>query len=155
MWSWDPLILYSNRVLPLFVLAMTVTLSCLQEAKNWLFTLFLLLLLFERANTRLIVNVLTVVHLCLGAYPVVQSVKNPSAMQEIACSTGDPVSIPRSGRSLGEGNGDPLQYSCLENPMDRGTWRATVHEVTKSQIQLGNWTTTIVLSQEMQTADWL
>ena len=74
--------LYSNRVLPLFVLAMTVTLSCLQEAKNWLFTLFLLLLLFQRANTRLIVNVLTVVHLCLGASPVVQSVKNPPAIQE-------------------------------------------------------------------------
>ena len=41
-------------------------------------------------------------------------------------------SIPGSGRSLGEGNGNPLQYSCLENPMDRGAWQATVHGVTKS-----------------------
>ena len=85
-----------------------------------------------------VVNALTVVHLCLGASLVVQSVKNPSAMQEIACSTGDPVSIPGSGRSLGEGNGDPLKCSCLENPMDRGTWWAIVHEVTKSQTRLGN-----------------
>ena len=40
------------------------------------------------------------------------------------------------GRSPGEGHGNPLQYSCLENPMDRGAWRATVHSVTQSQIQL-------------------
>ena len=40
--------------------------------------------------------------------------------------------IPGSGRSPGEGNGNPLQYSCLENPMDRGTWRATVHGVAES-----------------------
>ena len=41
-------------------------------------------------------------------------------------------SIPGSGRSLGEGNGNPLQYSCLENPLDRGAWWATVHAVSKS-----------------------
>ena len=40
--------------------------------------------------------------------------------------------IPRSGRSPGEGNGNPLQHSCLENPMDRGAWQATVHGVTES-----------------------
>ena len=45
----------------------------------------------------------------------------------------DVGSIPGSGRSPGEGNGYPLQYSCLENPMDRGAWQATVHEVAKSQ----------------------
>ena len=45
-------------------------------------------------------------------------------------------SIFGSGRSPGEGNGKPLQYSCLENSMDRGTWWATVHGVTKSQTQL-------------------
>ena len=44
--------------------------------------------------------------------------------------------IPGSGRSPGEGNGNPLQYSYLENPMDRGAWRPTVHRVAKSQIQL-------------------
>ena len=46
---------------------------------------------------------------------------------------GDVGSVPGSGRSPGEGNGNPLQYSCLENSMDRGAWQATVHGVTKSQ----------------------
>ena len=50
--------------------------------------------------------------------------------KESACSTGDPGSNPGSGRSPGEGNGNSLQYSCLENPMDRGVWRTTVHGVT-------------------------
>ena len=50
-----------------------------------------------------------------------------------ACSTGDPGSIPGSGRSSREGNGKLLQYSCLENPMDRGAWQATVHEVAESE----------------------
>ena len=49
--------------------------------------------------------------------------------KESACNAEDPGSIPGSGRSLGEQNGNPLQYSCLENPMDRGAWRATVHRV--------------------------
>ena len=56
-----------------------------------------------------------------------------SDSKESACSAGDAGSIPGSGRSPGEGNGNPLQYSCLENPMDRGAWRATVHGVTKSR----------------------
>ena len=50
-----------------------------------------------------------------------------------AYSAGDPGSIPELGRSPGEENGYPLQYSCLENPMDRGAWWATVREVTKNQ----------------------
>ena len=54
--------------------------------------------------------------------------------KESACNVGDPGSIPGLGRSPGERNGYPLQYSCLENPMDRGAWRATVHGITKSQI---------------------
>ena len=49
-----------------------------------------------------------------------------------ACSTGDRDSIPGSGRFPGEGNGNPLQYSCLENSMDRGAWQDIVHEVTES-----------------------
>ena len=49
-----------------------------------------------------------------------------------ACNAGDPGSIPGLGSFPGEGNGNPLQYSCLENPMDRGPWRATVHGVAKS-----------------------
>ena len=62
--------------------------------------------------------------------------------KESACNTGDLSSILGSGRSLGEGNGYPLQYSCLENSMDRGAWRATVHGVTKSQtLFVSDWTT--------------
>ena len=57
-------------------------------------------------------------------------VKNPPA------NAGDAGSIPGSGRSPGGGNGNQLQYSCLENSMDRGAWWATVQEVTKSQTQL-------------------
>ena len=58
--------------------------------------------------------------------------------KESACSTGDPGSIPGSGRSPGEGNGNPLQYSCLQNPMDRVAGQATVHGVTNSQTQLSD-----------------
>ena len=53
-----------------------------------------------------------------------------------ACSTGDPSSIPGLGRSPGEGHSNSLQYSCLENPMDRGAWRAIVRGVAKSQTRL-------------------
>ena len=53
--------------------------------------------------------------------------------KESACSAGDLGSIPWSGRSPGEGNVNPLQYSCLENSMDRGAWWAVVHGVTKGQ----------------------
>ena len=60
-------------------------------------------------------------------------VKNPSANAGDARDSG---SIPGSGRSSGEGNGNPLQFSCLENPMDRGAWWATVHGVAKSWTQL-------------------
>ena len=56
--------------------------------------------------------------------------------KESACNAGDAGSIPGSGISHGEGNGNPLQYFCLGNPMDRGALRGTVHGVVKSQIQL-------------------
>ena len=52
-----------------------------------------------------------------------------SALLTIECNAGDEGLIPGLGRSPGEGNGNPLHYSCLENPMDRGAWRATVHGV--------------------------
>ena len=55
-----------------------------------------------------------------------------SDCQEPACNAGDLSSIPGLGRSPGEANGNPLQYSCLENPMDRGAWWATVHSVAES-----------------------
>ena len=60
--------------------------------------------------------------------------------KESACSAGDPGSIPGSGRYAGEGNGNPLQYSCLENPLDRGAWQATVCGVAKSRTRLSNFT---------------
>ena len=66
------------------------------------------------------------------ASPVALVVKNPPAN---AGDTGDAGSIPRLGRSPRGEHGDPLQYSCLENPMDRGAWRAAVHKVAKSWTQ--------------------
>ena len=53
--------------------------------------------------------------------------------KESGFKAGNPGLIPGSGRSPGGGNGNPLQYSCLENPMDRGAWQAAVHEVAKSR----------------------
>ena len=64
-----------------------------------------------------------------------------SVDKESACNAGDTEDaglIPGSGRSLGGGHGNPLQYSCLENPMDRGVWWATVHGITKSQTGLND-----------------
>ena len=63
---------------------------------------------------------------------------NGSVGKESACNAGDPDLNPGMGRSPGGGNGKPLQYSCLENPMDRGAWQAAVYRVTKSQTQLSN-----------------
>ena len=69
---------------------------------------------------------------------VAQIVKNLPAMQETwVRSLG---SIPGSGRSPGEGNGNPFEYSCLEDPMDGGAWWATVHRVAKSQRRLSDFT---------------
>ena len=58
--------------------------------------------------------------------------------KESACNAGDPGSMPGLGRSPGEGNGNPLHNSCLENLMNRGAWRATVHGVAKSQTRLSD-----------------
>ena len=66
------------------------------------------------------------------ASQVARVVKNPPT------NAGYTGSIPGSGRSPGEGNDNPLQYSCVENPMDRGAWWAMVHGITKSQTQLSN-----------------
>ena len=62
-----------------------------------------------------------------------------------AYNAGDLGSVPGSGRSPGEGNGNPLQYSCLENPMDGGSWQAAVHGVAKSRTQLSDLTFTLLL----------
>ena len=63
-----------------------------------------------------------------------------SEVKVSACNAGDLGSVPRLGRSPGEGNGNPLQSSCLENPMDRGAWWATVHGVAKSWTRLSDFT---------------
>ena len=70
----------------------------------------------------------------MSGFPGDSVVKNPPA------KAGDASSIPGSGRFLGEGNGNPFQYSCLENPMDRGAWQATVHRVQKNQTRLSDFT---------------
>ena len=67
-----------------------------------------------------------------GGFPCGSAVKNPPA------NAGDVNSIPGSGRSPGEVNGNPLQYSYLGNPMDRGAWWATVHGVANSQTRLSD-----------------
>ena len=67
-----------------------------------------------------------------------QGFPGSSVDEESACNAGDLGSIPGSGRSPGEGNGNPLQYSGLENPMDRGAWRTAGHGVTKHQTRLSN-----------------
>ena len=65
-----------------------------------------------------------------------------AVVKNLPANAGYLSSIPGSGRSFGGGNGNPLQYSCLENPMDRGVRQATVYGVTKSRTRLGNWAQT-------------
>ena len=71
-------------------------------------------------------------------YTDIRSFPGSSVVKNPLVNIGDVDSIPGSGRFTEGGNGNPLQYSCLGNPMDRGAWQATVHGVTKSQTQLSN-----------------
>ena len=82
-----------------------------------------------------------------GKYGITKTVsyKGGPVVKNLLANTGDAGdqgSISSSGRSPGEGNGNPLQYSCLENSMGRGDWWATVHGVAKCRTQLCNWTRT-------------
>ena len=91
---------------------------------------------------------------CLKGFPGGSAVKNPPA------NAGDAGTINGSGRSPGEENGNLLQCSCLENPMDRGAWRATVHGVAKSQTRLSDRTTKITTNESGRvklgwSPDWL
>ena len=70
--------------------------------------------------------------------PFLLSLPGGSDVKESACSVGDPGLISGSGRSPREGNGSPLQYACLENPMDRRTWGATGHRDAKSWTRLSD-----------------
>ena len=78
-----------------------------------------------------------------------------SAGKESACNAGDPSSIPELERSPGGGHGNPHQYSCLENPMDRGAWRATVHEVTRVGHDLATKPTLPTLTHNYCGLTWL
>ena len=69
--------------------------------------------------------------------------------KESACNVGDLGMIPGSGRSPGEGNGNPLQHSCLENPIVGGAWQSTVYGVTKSRTQLNDFTITITVTASL------
>ena len=72
---------------------------------------------------------------------IISSFPGGSDSKESACNSGDLGLSPWSGRSPGEGNGSPLQYSCLENSMDRGAWQATVYGVRKSCTKLSDFHT--------------
>ena len=74
-----------------------------------------------------------------------------SEVKVSAFNAGDLGSIPGSGKSPGEGNDNPLQYSCLENPMDGGAWWATVHGVTQSRTRLSDFTFTFTFKLLRET----
>ena len=74
----------------------------------------------------------------VGASASVWASLAAQTVKKSVCNAGDSGSVPGLGRSPGEGNGYPLQYSCLENSMDRGAWQATVHRVAKSQKRLSD-----------------
>ena len=88
--------------------------------------------------TVLVAGLLSVVLIMLKYAPSM-GFPDSSVGKESACNAGDMALIPESGRSPGEENGYPLQYSCLENSKDRGAWRATVHGIKKSWTKLSNW----------------
>ena len=69
-----------------------------------------------------------------GKYSQARGFPGGSVVQNLPAGAGDSGLIPGSGRSPGEGNDSPLQYSCLENPLDRGAWRATVHGTAESDM---------------------
>ena len=84
------------------------------------------------------INLYLLLFCAILGFPGGSVVKNPSA------NVGDVDSIPGLGRFPGGGNGNSFQYSCLENPIDRGGWQAMVHRVTKSQTRLNDWVHTYI-----------
>ena len=97
--------------------------------------LFFFFFFYEQGNINMLLQgTETWAYICGGYHSVhYSSPEFPRWLsgKESVCSTGDPSSIPKSGRSPGEGNDNSLQYSCLENSMDRGAWQAIVHAVAK------------------------
>ena len=94
--------------------------------------------------------------LCIFWYTYLTYFPGGTEVKASACNVGDLGSIPGLGRFPGEGNSNPLQYSCLENPMDRGAWWATVHGVAKSRTQLSDfiYLTYCNNSQHLLSADY-
>ena len=115
---------------------------------------FVLLLSSVNQKQRCAEKCLTTGPLVVGKWERYYLFSSDSVLKNSPANAGDTRVvglIPGSGRSPGEGHGNPLQYSCLENPMDRGTWRATVHGFAKSQTWLSNW----ALPQSHLTHHWL
>ena len=83
-----------------------------------------------------------------GGYYMQRDCPGGSNGKESACNAGDPSLIPGLGRSPGEGNGNPLQYSCLENSKDRGAWWVIIHRVAKSQTRLMTNTSTFTHAEK-------
>ena len=104
-------------------------------SKNWTdswFTMWYKFMLYSKV-IQLYINIYTYtfIYVCVCVYIYIFC--GGSDGKKSGCNAGDLDSIPGSGRSPGEGSGNPLQYSCLDNPMNRGAWQATVHGVAKSQ----------------------
>ena len=95
---------------------------------------------FEKANSfNLLKYLLNFKYVCKNVFKLEWGFPCGSDGKEFTCNVGDLGLIPGLGRSPAEGNGYPLQYSCLENSMDRGTWQATVHGVSQSWTRLSNF----------------
>ena len=91
---------------------------------------------------------------CHQAYILQEVSVSSSVGKESACNAGDLGWIPGLGRSPGEGNGNPLQYSCLKNPMDRGAWQVTVHGLARVRHDLALSFFFISVSHKEQSSPW-
>ena len=89
-------------------------------------------------NALLVVIIIIIIFVIMKPLCLEWGFLGASDLKESACSAGNLGSIPGSGRYPGERNGYPLQYSCLENSIDRGAWQAAVHGITKSQTLLSD-----------------
>ena len=88
-----------------------------------------------------------------GKEKILRSLPGGSADKESACNVGDPGLVPGLGRSTEKGTGNPLQYSWLENPMDRGAWQTTVHGVTKSRTWLNDFIS-LRTKKKVEVIEW-
>ena len=114
-----------------------------QDRNLYLFFLHLCSYLFFLVMCCRILNIVScAVKQDLVVYPFY--IPDGSEYKESSCNAGDMGLIPGLGRFPGEGNGNPLQYSCLENPMYRGAWWATVHEVTNDWV-MTEWLSTCII----------